>query len=353
VVFASGADAERAVTARGLAFRRAGPPFAEWYDALRRRTRGVPGDGLAPARVERYFLPRLFGEIGTALVVDELRVVCRDVHPDMLVFDSLLFAGPLVAAVLGIRAVHHTVGLLQDDEVSELVADAVSPMWREFGLSVPPAAGVYEGTTLTVCPPTLDPAAARLERVTPLRPVPLPATVKAEPPVALPAGDEPLVYFTLGTFSNNPELFRTVLDALASEPVRLLVTTGRDVDPATLGPVPANARLERFLPQADVLPWCDAAVHHAGAGTAFGVLAHALPAVVLPQSADNFAIAARLQAAGVAVTLMPHELHAASLRAAVRTVLEDPSYRAGAARLAAEVAAMPSPAGVAATLRES
>jgi UDP:flavonoid glycosyltransferase YjiC (YdhE family) len=50
---------------------------------------------------------------------------------------------------------------------------------------------------------------------------------------------------------------------------------------------------------------------------------------------------------------MPHELHAASLRAAVRTVLEDPSYRAGAARLAAEVAAMPSPAGVAATLRES
>lgn len=279
--------------------------------------------------------------------------MCRDLHPDVLVFDSLLFAGPLVAAFLGIRGVHHTVGLLQDDEVSELVADAVSPIWREFGLSVPPAAGLYDGTTVTICPPTLDPAAARLERVTPLRAVPLPPVDKREPPVPFPAGDDPLVYFTLGTFSNNPDLFRTVLDALASEPVRLLVTTGRDVDSATLGPAPSNVRLERFVPQGDVLPWCDAAVHHAGAGTAFGVLAHALPAVVLPQSADNFAIGARLQAAGAAVSLMPHELDAASLRAAVRTVLEDASYRAAAARLAAEIAAMPSPAAVASALRES
>lgn len=59
VVVTSGADAADAVHARGLAFREAGPTFGDWYQALRARTRGIPGDGLPPERVVRYFLPRL------------------------------------------------------------------------------------------------------------------------------------------------------------------------------------------------------------------------------------------------------------------------------------------------------
>jgi hypothetical protein len=72
VVVASGPDAAEAVTSRGLSFRAVGPAFGSWFAALRARTRGVPGDGLAPSRVEGYFVPRLFGEIGMALMVDDL-----------------------------------------------------------------------------------------------------------------------------------------------------------------------------------------------------------------------------------------------------------------------------------------
>ena len=104
-----------------------------------------------------------------------------------------------------------------------------------------------------------------------------------------------MVYLTLGTFSNNAvDLFRLVLTALGDEPVNVLATIGRDNGPADLGPMPGNARVEQFIPQAELLPHCAAIVHHAGAGTSFGVLAHGLPSLALPQSADNFVIAARL-----------------------------------------------------------
>lgn len=47
VVFASGPDAEGPAASRGLAFREVTPAFGEWYETLRKRTRGLP-DGTPP-----------------------------------------------------------------------------------------------------------------------------------------------------------------------------------------------------------------------------------------------------------------------------------------------------------------
>jgi UDP:flavonoid glycosyltransferase YjiC (YdhE family) len=352
VVVASGPDATEAVSGQGLPFRAAGPEFGAWFGALRARTRGLPGDGLEPSRVLGYFVPRLFGEIGMALMLDDLLGLCKELEPSLLVFDPYVFAAPLVAAVTGTHAVHHCIGPLLEASVLDLVSDAVSPIWREFGLDVPHAAGVYSGTTLTICSSSLDPVAGVLQGAQPMRPVPLPL---AEPP-ALRAffadPGRPLVYLTLGTFSNNDiDLFRLVLTALEHEPVNVLATIGRDNDPADFAPVPDNARVERFIPQAELLPHCAAVVHHAGAGTAFGALAHGLASVALPQSADNFTIANRLAEAGVAHSLMPGEVTASAIRSALRSVLDVDSYRQRAQRLADEIAAMPSPDDLAARLR--
>jgi UDP:flavonoid glycosyltransferase YjiC (YdhE family) len=351
VVVASGPDAEAAATASGLAFRPVAPGFGEWFEALRARTRGTPGDGLAPERIEGYFLPRLFGEVGMALMVDGLLDAARSLQPDLMVFDPLLLAAPLVGALLDIPLVHHTIGPLTEPGVLDLVADAVSPIWRQFGRDVPPAAGVYEATTLTVCPPSLDRSAASLADVQPLRPTPMP--VPAGPlPFELPRPGRPVVYVTLGTFSNNLDLFRSLLEALADEPVNVVATIGADKDPADLEPWPGNARVERFVPQAELLPHCAAVIHHAGAGTTFGILAHGLPSVALPQSADNFTIGRRLAAAGAARTLMPDEVRADEVRKALDDVVTGVAYREHAARLAAEIGAMPDPASVALLLRE-
>jgi UDP:flavonoid glycosyltransferase YjiC (YdhE family) len=83
----------------------------------------------------------------------------------------------------------------------------------------------------------------------------------------------------------------------------------------------------------------------------FGVLAHGLPSVALPQSADNFINANLLAEAGAAHTLMPGEVTGPAVRDALRTVLGTGSYRQRARELAEEIAAMPSTDDVAAALR--
>ncbi|MBV8985590.1 MAG: hypothetical protein JO248_14235 [Acidimicrobiia bacterium] len=157
VVFASGPDAEGPAVSRGLAFREVTPAFGEWYETLRKRTRGLPGDGLAPERLEGYFLPRLFGEVGMALTVDGLLELCRELTPDLLVFDPVMYAAPLVGDLTGVPIALHTVGPLDEPAVLDLVGDAVSPIWREFGRDLPPSAGVFNGRTLAICPPSMIP----------------------------------------------------------------------------------------------------------------------------------------------------------------------------------------------------
>jgi UDP:flavonoid glycosyltransferase YjiC (YdhE family) len=55
--------------------------------------------------------------------------------------------------------------------------------------------------------------------------------------------------------------------------------------------------------ESELLPTCSAIVHHGGAGTMFGALAHSVPQVILPQGADNFEHAAMCVAADVAESL--------------------------------------------------
>jgi MGT family glycosyltransferase len=178
-----------------------------------------------------------------------------------------------------------------------------------------------------------------------IRPTPLPEA--ASTPT-----EHPLIYVTLGTFfSANLDIFRAAVAGLATEPVEVVVTVGTNQDPDGLAPAPSNARIERFIPQASLLPTCAAVVHHGGAGTTFGALAHGLPQVVIPQGADNFIIASMLEEAGAAHVLQPGEESSDHIRDGVRRILDEPEYARAARRVAAEIAAMPDPKDVADSLR--
>jgi len=89
-----------------------------------------------------------------------------------------------------------------------------------------------------------------------------------------------------------------------------------------------------------VLPHAAALVCHGGSGTLLGGLAAGLPMVVAGMGADqphNGRLVARA-GAGLALT----NPDAGALRAALQRVLETPSLRAQARKLADEIAAMPS-----------
>jgi UDP:flavonoid glycosyltransferase YjiC (YdhE family) len=271
--------------------------------------------------------------------------LCARRPPDVIVRDEADMGALIVAERLGVP--YATVlnnaggGLLR---ASRPVA-ALDALRAEHGLAPDPELEALDRhLVLSPYPPSLrDPAD------------PLPATAHgyraaeapgAVPPViaALPDG-RPVVYVTLGTIFNTEsgDLFARVLAGVRELPVEVVVTVGRSMDPAEVGPQPANVHVERYVPQAAVLPRCAAVVAHAGSGIVLGALEHGLPLVCLPMGADQPLNAARCTALGVGPTLDPLAATAEDVWAATAAVLEDPAHRAAAARLQAEIAALPPP----------
>ena len=153
-----------------------------------------------------------------------------------------------------------------------------------------------------------------------------------EPPGYL---DEPGAPWALVSLSSHAQddlpIARAALDALAVLPVRTLLTAGAHAD-ADLGPLPANARAERYAPHGPVLERAALMVGHAGHGSVMRALWHGVPMVLVPWGRDQGGVAARAEHLGVAVVVPRAELSAESLEAAARRVLED---RLLAGRLAA------------------
>ena len=145
-----------------------------------------------------------------------------------------------------------------------------------------------------------------------------------------------------------PGLYAQAIEALAPLPVRVLVTIGRDRDPAQLGPVPANVEVERWIPQADVMPHTRVLVSHGGSGTLRAGLAAGIPQVVLPIFADQPYNARRVDALGAGIAIED----TTGLAAAVRAILEEDRYARSAATVAADIRNLPPVEHAAARLRE-
>jgi UDP:flavonoid glycosyltransferase YjiC (YdhE family) len=155
----------------------------------------------------------------------------------------------------------------------------------------------------------------------------------------------PTLYFTLGTIYNmeSGDLFQRALEGLRDLPINLIVTVGRDIDPAEFGPQPANVHIERYIPQAMLLPHCQLVVSHGGSGSVMSALAHGLPMVVIPMGADQPLNAARCEALGVARVLDAVTATPRAVREVVSRVLEDAALRQAAERMRDEIAALPGP----------
>lgn len=204
-----------------------------------------------------------------------------------------------------------------------------------------------------ICPETVQSPdfLAEAKRV-PLRPVGW-----AEPG-DLPAGvlgrdkSRPLIYLTLGTAFGDEGVLKRAISGLARLEADVVVAAGPTVDPAQLGDVPANVRVEAWVAQAELLPHVDLVVHHGGSGTTLGAFGEALPQLVLPQGADQFTNAEAVVTAGVGGQLIGDDITEDAIFEGSRRLLADDAVRAAARTLADEVAAMPSPAEVAKRLPE-
>jgi UDP:flavonoid glycosyltransferase YjiC (YdhE family) len=355
VLFLVPGVARSAVEEAGFAVHEAPPPDPVAYQRIKDAIAEDPE--AATVLMNRDYFGRLCTE-ATLPVAEEL---CATWKPDLVVHEAADYAPPIAAHRAGIPHAQIAIGLAWIEwDCLQTFAAEVLPAYEPDAIRI-----ITEAPYVARFPETLDPSE-------------YPQTIRyqaAEESAAdgsvesdlVPEGAT-LVYATLGsvvaTTAFSPGAYRVLLDACAlierSRPeIRVLLTTGRALDPASLGPIPGNTRVEQWVPQDRAFAAAKAVLNHGGSGTAYGALSAGLPSVFFPLFSDQPHNAKLIAGAGAAIQIDTEDLRKHGMRAAepadrarlaalseeiaeaVLTVLDDASYAANARELGEELSALP------------
>jgi MGT family glycosyltransferase len=310
---------------------------------------------LAPAEAERVVLADVFGRLDAHAALPGLTRLMRDWQPDLVVRDPAELGSAAAAAAAGVPQVQVAIGMARlAGAFVAVLAEALAELDERAGLPTGrTAAMLTEAPTLTAVPAAMDASDQTFHdgAVVEIEPSPLwryrsEALTAPRLPAHWGAAEQPLVYVSFGSVTGGlghfAAVYPKVVAALADLPVRALLTTGAEIDPATLGPIPHNTRIERWWPQADVMGAAAAVVGHGGFGTTMTALAYGSPQVVLPLFAsDQYVHAERVEAAGLGIRLLGGPDALTRLPEALQRVLGDPAYAMAARRVADEMSALP------------
>lgn len=153
-----------------------------------------------------------------------------------------------------------------------------------------------------------------------------------------PASDaRPLVAVGFSTtYQAHERVLQNVIDATAALPVRTLVTLGQ-VEPDAVRAA-ENTVLVHSAPHNAVMREAAVVVTHGGHGTVMRALSHRRPMLVIPHGRDQEDNAARVTERGAGIKLAP-TASVAELEAAIRRLLNEPSFADAAKALGDAIAA--------------
>ncbi|CAK6433123.1 unnamed protein product [Pipistrellus nathusii] len=147
------------------------------------------------------------------------------------------------------------------------------------------------------------------------------------------SGESGIVVFSLGSMVTNmtEERANVIASALAQLPQKV-IWRYNGKKPDTLGP---NTRLYKWIPQNDLLghPKTKAFITHGGTNGIYEAIYHGIPMVGLPMFADQPDNIAHMKTKGAAVRLDFNTISSADLLSALKTVINDPSYKENAMKL--------------------
>lgn len=360
VAFACARSFRSRVEALGFASIAAG---LDWLEAEADATFDELHDVPPENRSWDWFVTNVFADVAARRMLPDLRALCERWTPDLILRNDYEYASCIVAEIYDIP--YATVSVetfLPAATWHPIVGSHLADLRRAAGLAPEPSAEMlHRHLYLSTMPASYEMPEFRSTPTTfSVRPVLYDGGEEAELPAwfdRLP--DRPIVYATLGTvFNNLTEIFQTIINGVAGEPVTLIMTVGSSQSPEQLAPLPDNVYVERYIPQSLLLPHCDVAITHCGYQTTISVLRHGLPVLAVPIGATGPLRALRYEATSAGIALRPAHLRANgpwgtfvyewpefgadAVRAGVRTLLDTSHYRRQAQYLRDEMLAQPS-----------
>jgi hypothetical protein len=306
----------------------AGVTMAELLDTMREQAR-------AAAEVHEgnpfTFAADVYGPFSAAMA-DGLVDLATGWRPDLVVYETMQGAGPLVAGRLGVPSVELVPGLCRGPQLSHRLREYLADDYARHSVDATPPVEVIE-----LAPPSV---AVNQPYGRPSRYVPFNGPcVLTDHPRERPT--RPRIAVTFGSVVPHRLGVAPVLPVLAAagEVAAEFILALGPIDPADVGPVPDNVRvMNSYVPLSALLPTCAAVIHHGGPATVLATLDAGLPHLVLPQMADQFVNAEALRRRGCGLVA-----DGTDLAPTIGQLLVDPGVAAAAKEVRAEMAALPSP----------
>lgn len=277
-------------------------------------------------------------------------------RPDLVVYDPVSFAGPLVATLEGIPAIRHLwgpdyFGLFLRHFVPAAAEIPFLRFFGRYGIADPP--DPLGTATVDCCPASMQLAETGHVRI-PTRYVPFNGTAVIPAWLGRPAR-RPRICVTAGT--SNPvwgaHLFRVAdqaaaLAGLGAETIVAISSSDRSL----VGRLPTGTRIAADVPLRLLLEQCDLLVSHGGTGTIMTGACAGVPQLTIPTVVDMAFNGRRHAATGAGLVRRAGETSPADLREAAAELLSEEKYRVAATTLRNEIMAQPPPAVTAARLEQ-
>ncbi|HUD86765.1 MAG TPA: nucleotide disphospho-sugar-binding domain-containing protein [Xanthobacteraceae bacterium] len=303
----------------------------------------------AYAQVDRYpqgsFLTRASCYLTSPAVEAQVRSIVAAEAPDIVLIDAMFPAALAQAPGFGrpCAVFVHTFVFRQLDMWRKMIA-TLDGMRQQAGFAGLPALDALWRSCERIVSTSIAsfdaPAAADWDMVRHVGPVLEDEKFAVPTPLPWPESDAtPLVMvsFSTGFEQRNVDKVQRALDALATEPVHVVATTGGIVAPNELAS-PPNAIVLNYAAHDPLMRRAALVVTHGGHGTAMRALKHGVPMVVIPGLAgDQPFVAAAVQEWGAGLAL-PGDATVEAIRTAARQVLATPSFKANVRQRATALA---------------
>lgn len=309
---------------------------------------GGSGMDVGGEQMARY-VGSVFVDTSSAMMAGLLEAA-QTWQPNVVVYTPPTVAGLVTARVLGVPAVMHGLGTPLPTPPGALAGFAAAAKLH----GVTDLTKEVRDVEIDVSPPSLDPFGPPGPPVQRRSVLPMRFTAYTGgsqlPDWLLRRGPRPRVVATLGSFTRwfgEGGLLREVVLGTRDLGVDLVVATAGAELPALPRPLPDHVTLVDWVPMRALLAVSDAVVHHGGLGTMYASFATGIPQLVLPAAAGPALASARTVAGrGAGAVIDMDKADSATLAPAVEDVLRNPGYRQASEEVAAEMAAMPTPARV-------
>ncbi|MGW0815735.1 activator-dependent family glycosyltransferase [Streptomyces viridiviolaceus] len=301
-------------------------------------------------------------------MVDELVEHCRSWKPDLVLWDTMTFAGAIAA--LATKTAHGRVlfGLDLAGRMRQTFLEQLSSLppelrddplreWLTWSLERHGAAFEESAVTgdFTVCP---LPASMRLPvdlHYVPMRYVPYNGQSTVPRWLQEPPRKGRRICITLGVahrevLGADRASIGDLLEAVAGLDDVEVVATLDENQLKDFDALPDNVRAVDFVPLDALLPSCDAVIHHGGSGSFGTAMIHGVPQLIVVDGVWDTINKARYLEERQAGLYVPGKLSAKGLRELLVRLLEEPVFRRNAGALRQEALAAPAPAQVVPTL---